>query len=288
MSKLAIHNPHDTLFKAAIKHKQVAIDLLRQNLSEEWRGKINFATLKLENSSFVSEEMSQSHSDVVYSATIDDRKGYVYLLIEAQSTIDKYMALRLWEYNTKIMRQHMQQYDTAVLPCIVNLVMYNGKARYEGPMSLWDAFENPEYFVQSLKSPFLVDMGAKGEDEVMKSGDAALLELVMKHARHRDFCRLFEREQMSILYGVLIGRSVYGTQAMLYIFDIDDRRPEDILGKLTKLDPSKKQEIMSGLERMMQKSRKEGMQRGMERAISRVSKKFNISIKEAEKIIKGK
>ena len=99
MKNPILHNPHDALFKAAVKDKEVAIDLLKKNLPSLWLDKIDLSSIKLENSSFISEEMSESHSDVVYSTSINGNRGYVYLLVEAQSTCDKEMAMRLWEYN---------------------------------------------------------------------------------------------------------------------------------------------------------------------------------------------
>ena len=70
---LDIHHPHDSLFKKAFKNKAVAKDFLKSRLSKQLLKKIKLDTLKIENSSFISEKLRKTHSDLVLSTNIESK-----------------------------------------------------------------------------------------------------------------------------------------------------------------------------------------------------------------------
>ena len=106
---IEIHQPHDSLFKAAFSHKQVMIDFLTSRLPKQTLARINLNTLRLTNKSFVSKAGRQTHSDLIYSALMDKQKGYIYLVTEHFSKQEEYVPLRQLEYNLPLMRQHLQE-----------------------------------------------------------------------------------------------------------------------------------------------------------------------------------
>lgn len=131
--KLDISQPHDLLVKSALSHKAVMADLLKGRLPKSTLKKLDLSTLRLEKNSFVSENLRATQSDVVYSLRHGNEKGYVYVLLEAQSTYDKTMPIRLIEYNCQLWRSHQNRYDQLKMPPIVNMVLYSGKKAYPGP-----------------------------------------------------------------------------------------------------------------------------------------------------------
>ena len=258
-----LHHPHDALFKAAFRNKQVMQDFLQGRLSEALLSKVDLTTLKLENSSFVEENLRQIHSDLVYSIQTMGKQGYIYLLVEAQSTYDKRTPIRLLKYNLRLMEQHLAQHKTDTLPPIFNLVLYSGSKRYEGPKKLIDAFEFKELFYDMFEREFLIDLGLETPDTILKDKQAALVEFILKQSKARDFCKwLMEKE-----IGVLINNSSYSISALFYIFSIDPHDARDVIGKIHNLDPYKKEQIMSGLQRMIQQGMQQGIQQGMKQGI---------------------
>jgi hypothetical protein len=74
-------------------------DLLRDFVREDWRQDLDFSTLEKVPGSYVTPELRSRESDVVWRVRWgSDRRLYVYLLIELQSTVDPLMALRMMVY----------------------------------------------------------------------------------------------------------------------------------------------------------------------------------------------
>src|SRR3954452_6279981 len=99
MSKGAAVAEHDGGYKLLFSHPQMVADLLRDFIHEDWVRELDFSTLRMVPGSFVTPELSSRESDVIWQVRWrGGRLLYVYLLIELQSTVDPYMALRMMVY----------------------------------------------------------------------------------------------------------------------------------------------------------------------------------------------
>lgn len=92
------HSPHDAVFKHLLSHRATARDFLDIHLPEHLRELCNLQTQQLESGSFIDEDLRASHSDILYSLQTQAGDGYIYLLIEHQSSADRHMAFRLMRY----------------------------------------------------------------------------------------------------------------------------------------------------------------------------------------------
>ncbi len=90
--------PHDALFKQFLTHPETARDFLQQHLPPALLKTCDLSTLRLESGNFVEEDLRAYYSDVLYSLKTGKGDGYVYCLIEHQSSPDKHMAFRLIRY----------------------------------------------------------------------------------------------------------------------------------------------------------------------------------------------
>ena len=91
---------HDNSYKLLFSHAEMVADLLRGFIREDWVRKLDFASLEKVNAGYVSDGMRGRESDVVWRLRW---KGsgqwiYVYLLLEFQSTVDPFMAVRVMTY----------------------------------------------------------------------------------------------------------------------------------------------------------------------------------------------
>ncbi len=143
------------------------------------------------------------------SAKIEGEKGYIYTLVELQTQNDDTMALRLLEYNVRLMRKHIRQTDKK-LPTIINIVLYAGARPYKGVKRIIDAFENPKLFIESLSRDFLIDLNQESEDQILQDGKAALMELVLKQGVKRDVAKAIK----SSSFIRLINASGYGGEVL--------------------------------------------------------------------------
>ena len=73
-------------------------DLLRGFVHEPWVGQLDLSSLEPVSGSYVSDNLREREEDIVWRARRGDGWIYVYLLLEFQSTVDRYMAVRLLTY----------------------------------------------------------------------------------------------------------------------------------------------------------------------------------------------
>ncbi len=108
----APHSPHDAVFKHLLSHRATAKDFLDIHLPGPLRALCNLNTLQLESGSFIDDELRASHSDILYSLQTQAGEGYIYLLIEHQSSADRHMAFRLMRYAIAAMQRHLDKGHT--------------------------------------------------------------------------------------------------------------------------------------------------------------------------------
>jgi len=124
--KKITRTPHDAVFKQFLTDPAVAKDFMAQHLSESVRAVCDFSTLRLASGSFVEESLRACFSDVLYSLKTAGGDGYIYVLIEHQSTPDRHMAFRLLRYAVAVMQRHLDAGHTK-LPLVIPVLFYNGK-----------------------------------------------------------------------------------------------------------------------------------------------------------------
>src|SRR6476620_7867871 len=96
---------HDGGYKLLFSHPSMVEGLLRGFVRDSWVGDLDFTTLERVNESFTSDGLKQRHGDMVWRLRWKNkgrtkRKGwfYLYFLLEFQSTVDAFMAVRLLSY----------------------------------------------------------------------------------------------------------------------------------------------------------------------------------------------
>ncbi|WP_117079344.1 Rpn family recombination-promoting nuclease/putative transposase, partial [Klebsiella pneumoniae] len=92
MKKRMTSTPHDAVFKRFLRHPETANDFLTLHLPEAIRQRCDFSTLRLEPASFIDEDLRAWYSDVLWSVQTPCGLGYVYVVIEHQSSPDNHMA----------------------------------------------------------------------------------------------------------------------------------------------------------------------------------------------------
>ncbi|HEX3556436.1 MAG TPA: Rpn family recombination-promoting nuclease/putative transposase [Thermoanaerobaculia bacterium] len=137
---------HDHGYKKLFSHARAVEELLRGFLEEDWAVGLDFSTLERAGTGFVSDDLRERRSDVIWRLRW---KGgpfgwfYVYLLLEFQSTPDRYMALRLLVYVGLLLQELIQKRRLAPkgkLPAVLPIVVYNGKPAWRAPRDLASLF----------------------------------------------------------------------------------------------------------------------------------------------------
>ncbi len=95
MSKKQSSTPHDALFKLFYANRTRLAIFLRSIYRPPIHALCDMKTLKLESSSFIDDDLRESYSDVLWSVKTEQGPGYIYCLIEHQSTSNKLIAFRM-------------------------------------------------------------------------------------------------------------------------------------------------------------------------------------------------
>ncbi|MBJ8872290.1 Rpn family recombination-promoting nuclease/putative transposase [Citrobacter braakii] len=194
MTKMTTSTPHDAVFKQFLYHPDTARDFLDIYLPSTLRELCDLQTLKLESGSFIEDSLRASYSDVLWSLKTNEGDGYIYVVIEHQSSPDAHMAFRLMRYAMAAMQRHLDA-GHKTLPLVIPMLFYHG-ALSPYPFSLcWlDEFDDPIVARQLYSATFpLVDITVIPDDEIMQHRRIALLELMQKHIRKRDLIGLVEQ-----------------------------------------------------------------------------------------------
>ena len=172
---------HDAVFKQFLTHPETARDFLDIHLPPALRKLCDLNTLQLASGSFIEDDLRPYYSDVLYSLKAGNSDGYVYCLIEHQSTPDKHMAFRLMRYAIAAMQRHLDA-GHKMLPLVIPVLFYQGKVSpYPYSMRWLDEFEMPDHARALYGENFpLVDITIIPDDEIMQHRRMAILELLSK------------------------------------------------------------------------------------------------------------
>ncbi|MBA8198740.1 Rpn family recombination-promoting nuclease/putative transposase [Citrobacter freundii] len=264
MTTPATSTPHDAVFKTFLRHPETARDFLDIHLPASLRTLFDLSTLKLESESFIDADLRSRYSDVLWSLHTREGDGYVYVVIEHQSSADPHMAFRLLRYAMAAMQRHLDA-GHKELPLVIPMLFYHG-CRSPYPYSLcWlDAFADPVAAKQLYASAFpLVDITVAPDDDIMAHRRMALLELMQKHIRQRDLMGLVEQLSTLLLTGCTNDTQL---QAMFnYILQSgDESRFTEFMQEMTQRIPQHKERLMTIAERLRLDGVQEGLQQGLQ------------------------
>ena len=138
---------HDNAYKDFFSHKQVVIDFLQGYVDQSWVQALDLSSLQRVNSSYVHEADRQRIGDVVWRLKLKDGGGwvYLYLLLEFQSSVDRYMALRMMVYVGLFYQDLLKQGKVGpdgLLPPVFPAVIYNGSRPWNAPKSFRETLIN--------------------------------------------------------------------------------------------------------------------------------------------------
>ncbi|MCU8269203.1 Rpn family recombination-promoting nuclease/putative transposase [Vibrio vulnificus] len=256
---------HDGLFKSFLTVPETAKDFLDIHLPGHIKQICNLDTLQLQSGSFLEDELVPYYSDVLYSMETDTGVGYVYALIEHQSSPDKHMGFRMMRYAIAAMKQHLDA-GNETLPLVVPLLFYHGQISPYPYSSNWlDEFEHPEIAKALYSQDFpLVDVTVIPDDEIIQHKRVALLELVQKHVRQRDLLD-FTETVVTLLLERLITASQLDSLVEYLLRVGETSNLEDLMRTLAKQVPEHEEKFMTVAEQLEARGREQGLQQGLQK-----------------------
>lgn len=268
MKKKFPATPHDAIFKTFLRHGETAKDFLEAHLPPLLRPYCDLDTLKLEPESFLDETLRSRYSDVLYSLKTGNSEGYIYVIIEHQSSPDDHMAFRLLRYAIAAMQRHLD-IGYKKIPLVIPILFYHGEETpYPHSMDWIEEFEDPELARQVFNNAFpLVDITVTPDDTIMQHRRMALLELLQKHIRQRDLSGLLEQLVTLLLMGYTTETQLKALVSYMFI-EGNTENCSALLEQLAQRAPEHKETLMTIAEQLEQKGRLQGIAVGREEGLS--------------------
>jgi predicted transposase/invertase (TIGR01784 family) len=147
-------NEHDGSYKYLFSNPELVRDLIMGFIPDEWLHSLDYSTLERVNASYVTDDLKQRHDDIIWRVKIGGQWTYLYLLIEFQSSVEKYMALRLLVYQGLLYQDLIKSGEVRgddLLPPILPIVLYNGKERWTAATDVFDLIQTVPGMVEQFK-----------------------------------------------------------------------------------------------------------------------------------------
>ena len=140
--------PHDALFKLTFKEIENIVGELRAVLPPELLAQLDLDTLELVPASFIDEELSSRHSDLLYKVKIkfEGSDALLFVLLEHQSTVDSMMPYRILRYMVLIWDHWLAQGENKnakTLPPIFPVVLHHGEGGWNAAVDLSELYAIP-------------------------------------------------------------------------------------------------------------------------------------------------
>lgn len=132
---------HDACYKTLFSTPELVRDLLRDFVPSDWVRTLDFRTLERISAAYVTDRFRQRASDMVWRIRARGEWVHLYLLIEFQSTVDRYMAIRMMNYVTCLdleLIRGRNMLDDGRLPPILPIVVYNGEGAWSAKSDIAD------------------------------------------------------------------------------------------------------------------------------------------------------
>jgi predicted transposase/invertase (TIGR01784 family) len=273
-----IHQPHDRFFKASLKERPIALDFFKAHLPLALYQKLELKSLQLIDKSFVSPQLREVCSDIVYACPIEGKAGYlpILFLVEHQSTPDQHMAFRLLEYTVYLMRDHLKaQHDK--LPLVLPLCVYHGaQSPYPYSTDIYEAFEDPSLARSLVFKPFhLIDLTILPLEALKQHGVVSLMEISLQQSFKRAFLQAFQQLAKAGLLRQVIRQTTepYLTAVLEYVLAQEESDQQYAADELIQLFlealPEKREVVMTFAQQLENRGLEKGLQQGFLQGIEK-------------------
>ncbi|HYO52314.1 Rpn family recombination-promoting nuclease/putative transposase [Archangium sp.] len=196
--------PHDLLVRFTFGHPERAAAELRAALPAHVVSQVDWASLRREPGSVVDVELRETESDLLFSARLSGgRPVLFYVLLEHQSSVDGWMALRMLRYVVRQLEHWRQEHPgSGLLPVIIPLVLYHGPGGgWSAPRRVEELFDVPSEGEESERWRALVprfeyrvdDLTAERAEALMARPGPPLVRLALLALRYGRTKELAER-----------------------------------------------------------------------------------------------
>ncbi|OMI16189.1 transposase [Leptospira weilii serovar Heyan] len=264
-----VNNPHDRLIRETFQDKKEAATFFKNTLPREVVELLDLENLELSESSFVSEELKQEQTDLLFQIPLrSGNRSNVYLLFEHKSYLENSIYIQLLGYLTEIYRN--QQRNGEKLSVVIPFVFYHGEKEWKLGDRFLEQFVLTKQETEILKDfipDFRIDLFDLKGIELKEKLESITFQVtlgVVQKIREGDLELI---SHLPGLFSLLLGieeeskRVAILRKLLLYIYWVRDLKPSELKGVLQRSKLEQYEELtMTTAERLIS----EGIQQGIE------------------------
>jgi predicted transposase/invertase (TIGR01784 family) len=196
--KTKVQNPHDMFFRSIFANLEVSQNFLMETLPESILKTIDLNNLELQNGTYISKKLKETRSDLLFRTTINHKEGYLYLLFEHKSYLDKNVGLQLLNYQVSIWNQKIKNENAKHIPVIIPMVIYHGKQDWKLGNALDTMIQDYDELSDDVKKGIpnfhyhVYDLNRFSDEEIINGSLYYVATSIMKHVNRQDPQALFE------------------------------------------------------------------------------------------------
>ncbi|AKI98555.1 putative transposase/invertase (TIGR01784 family) [Archangium gephyra] len=282
--------PHDLFARYTFGHPERAAAELRAVLPAYVVSEVDWTSLRREPGSVVDPELRETESDLLFTARMHSGQSLLlYVLLEHQSSVDRWMALRMLRYVVRQVERWRQEHpESELLPLIIPLVMYHGPdGAWTAPRRVEELFQLPGGDAERWRAllprfEYLLDDLTAEREEALRARPgpplARLAWLVLRYGRTGELARklpdwvaLFAQvhadtegaEHLVVVIRYLLwverNAAVHTAARRVLHSVMDGQRAEELMR--TWAEEMLEQGVQKGLEKGLAKGREEGLTR---------------------------
>ena len=189
---------HDNAYKLLFSHPEMVADLLKSFVKEAWVSQCDFSTLEKVSGSYVSDDLRDREDDLIWRVRWGEKWLYVYLLLEFQSTIDHFMAVRIMAYLALLYQDLIRSEKLGtgdLLPPVLPLVLYNGERRWKAPAHLEQLIQPAPPGLEKYRPQaayLILDQGCFGQEELSGLNNLVAALFQLENSRTAQDIRIFK------------------------------------------------------------------------------------------------
>lgn len=279
---MRIRSKHDAFFKRMMKNTALASDFFATHLPQEILNLVDLSTIKLEDCSFIDENLYEYESDVLFSVKRmgAEEEGFLYTLCEHQSTPDPEMPFRLIYYIMQFLKRYLidHRYSPFPLPFVYPLVVYNGAVAWNTYRSFFSLFGDLSTFVQAVFfEPFaILEVAQMDEADLRRTHLCNLMLASMRRTKsiQEIECKVKLLDSLFQSCGIEVHSETLGTVLKYLSSCIDPHTQETRLYWIAvkqSFSPKYQGVVMNLLEATKREAFQEGIQEGIQTGIEKTA-----------------
>ena len=263
---------HDASYKLLFSSPELVRDLVLGFIPDAWLHSLDYRTLEKMPGSYVTDDLRHRADDVVWRVKVGPEWVYLYILIEFQSKVDPWMAVRMMSYVGLLYQDLIkakQVLPQRKLPPVLPIVLYNGDAPWTAATNIAELIPK----VPGLVSQFLPSMQYLliAENQYTESGLATMQNLVAAMMRlQRPPQQTAVLEVIDLLHGWLADNPELMRIFAIWIRAVLLRQSKHDLA-LPKVQDLKelKMTLATRFEEWAQQHRQEGLETGLQKGLQK-------------------